>query len=298
MLSNKKRNFVLQGDLPNLKCFSLSFYLKTHYYNELILPLLYRMSNLEELGLYLRVHVVKTFIDGNHLKENILNRMSRLNQFTFCIRSSIFIRNQMYFTSTEDIQRTFIDFPINQIISYVDYFPNVGLSQCHIYSYPPLVEYFGNLTNNFPGGLFNHVRDVSLFDEHPFEHEFFRRIQKSFPFMERLCVFNHKPQNSKQSYQSNSNQSLDIIKYSLLNVLNISYVHNDYLEQFLCHTKTDLRNDIILYITYESLERVTNNFTRDITRINCAKINKLHLKGEKKWSNSLQEYFPYATIKK
>jgi hypothetical protein len=194
------------------------------------------MSNLEELGLYLRVSIQETFIDGNNLKENIINHMSRLNQFTFYIRSSIFIRNKIYLPSTEDIQRTFIDFPINQIISYVDYFPEAGYSHSHMYTYPSLVEYFDNLTNNFPGRLFNNVRHVSLFDEHPFEHEFFTRIQKSFPFIERLTVINDKPQNSKQSYQSNNNQSLDMIKYSFLNVLNIIYVHDDYIEQFLFHT--------------------------------------------------------------
>jgi hypothetical protein len=295
LLSNKKRNFVFQDDLPNLKCFSLSCYSETPFYNKLILPLLYQMSNLEELGLYLRVGVDETFIDGNYFKENIINRMSRLNQFIFYISSWMFIRNQMNFPSTEDIQRTFIDFPINSIISYVDYFSEAEQSQCHIYTYPSLVEYYDNITNNFPGGLFTNVRNVSLFDERPFEHEFFTRIQKSFPFIERLCVTNYKPQNDKQSHQSNNNQNLDIIKYSFLNVLNIN-AHDDYIEQFLFHTKTDLQNDIILYVKYECLERVTNNFRRDITRINCAKIKKLYLRDEAKCLNSLQGYFPYAKI--
>ena len=60
------------------------------------------------------------------------------------------------------------------------------------------MPYYNDITNNFPGGLFEYVRVVSLFDEHPFEHEFFLRIQKSFPFMERLSVNNNKPQNRKR----------------------------------------------------------------------------------------------------
>jgi hypothetical protein len=255
------------------------------------------MSNLEELGLYLRVYREETFIDGNNLKENVINRMSRLNQFIFYISSSMFIGNQMNFPSTEDIQRTFIEFPVNSIISYVDYFPEAERSQCHIYTYPSLVKYYHEITNHFPGGLFNNVRNVSLFDERPFEHEFFTRIQKSFPFIERLSVINDKPQNYNQSYQSNNNQNLDIIKYSFLNVLYIE-AHDDYIEQFLFQSKTDLQNDIILYMKYECLERVTHNFTREITRRNCAKVNRISFIGKAKYSNSLQEYFPYATIKK
>ncbi|CAF4358988.1 unnamed protein product, partial [Rotaria sordida] len=73
-------------------------------------------------------------------------------------------------------------------------------------------------------------------------------------------------------------------------------VHDDYIEQFLFHTKTYLQKNIIVYVDYESLQRVTHNFTRDSTRINCAKISKLHLWSQEKRSNSLEEYFPYAKI--
>ncbi|CAF5033202.1 unnamed protein product, partial [Rotaria sp. Silwood1] len=198
------QEIINQGDLPNLKCFSLSCYLATSYYNALILPLLYRMSNLEQLGLYIATTINTTFIDGNHLKRDIINRMSRLKQFTFYIHSSMINCNQLDFPSTEDIQRTFIDFPNNNIISYVDYFPEAKESQCHIYSYPSFMPYYDNITNNFPGGLYKYVRAISLFDEYPFEHEFFLRIQKSFPFIEELSVINYKSQNEKQSYESNN----------------------------------------------------------------------------------------------
>ncbi|CAF4772901.1 unnamed protein product, partial [Rotaria sp. Silwood2] len=296
---NQPHEIKNQGNLPNLKCFSLSCNLGTNYYDELILPLLHRMSNLEQLGLYVAIFIDTTFIDGNHLKKNIINRMSRLNQFKFYIRSFMHIRNQVNFPSTEDIQRTFIDFPNNNnIISYVDYFSEAKQSQCHIYSYPSFMPYYGNITNNFPGGLFKYVRVVSLFDEHPFEHEFFLRIQESFPFMEQLSVANYKSQNYKQSYESNNdNRNLSLIEYSFLGELVILNVHDDYIEQFLFNTKTYLQNNVLLHIKYESLKRVTHNFTREDTRINCAKINELKLYDKTKCSNSsLQEYFPYAKI--
>jgi hypothetical protein len=98
------------------------------------------MSNLEQLALYLRVHVDKTFFDGNNLKRNILNRLPQLNQFTFSIHSSMFSRNDINLPSTEDIQYTFSDFPNNKIISHVDYIPEAKQSQCHVYSYPSVMQ--------------------------------------------------------------------------------------------------------------------------------------------------------------
>ncbi|CAF1468157.1 unnamed protein product [Rotaria sordida] len=288
---------VDMGDLPNLKYFSLSSEHLTYDYNKTILPLLNRMSNLEELGLYLTVYVNETFIDGNHLKKNIINRMSRLNQFRFSINSIMCINNPIYFPTTEDIQETFIHFP-NGIISYVDYLSEFRLCLCHIYSYPSLMPYYSDITNNFPGGLFEYVRAVSLCDDAPFEHEFFIQIQKSFPFLERLSVINHKSQNRKQSYEfNNDNQNLSPIKYLFLNVINLFSAHDDYVEQFLLNTRTSLPNNVSLYINYKSLERVTHNFTRDATRINSTKISYLNLRAQNEYFNvSLKEYFPHAKI--
>ncbi|CAF1463531.1 unnamed protein product, partial [Adineta steineri] len=175
-----------QGDLPNLKCLSLTCYHGTLHYDELVLPLLYRMSNLEQLGLYLAVYGKTIFIDGNNLKKDILNRLLRLNQFTFYISSTVSFYDEMNLLSTEDIQRTFVDLVNSEVISYVDHFVESKENHCHIYSYPFVMQYFDEISNNFPGGLFNYVRVISLFDEYPFEHEFFLQIQKSFPFVEHI----------------------------------------------------------------------------------------------------------------
>ncbi|CAF1319549.1 unnamed protein product [Rotaria sp. Silwood1] len=116
-------------------------------------------------------------------------------------------------------------------------------------------------------------------------------------FTEGLSLANRKPQNGKQSYKSNSdNRNLSLIEYFFLNELYISNVHYDYIEKFLFDTKTYLQNNVILYVDYESLQRVTHNFARDATPTNSAKISKLHLCGQGKRSNSLEEYFPYSKL--
>ncbi|CAF2867656.1 unnamed protein product [Rotaria sp. Silwood2] len=286
-----------QVKIPNLKWFFLSCASETMYYNELILPLLYRMSNLEKLGLDLSVFVHERFIDGNNLKTNILNHMSNLNYFSFHICSCMFINNEMNLPSKQDVQQTFRDFKDNQIISYVDYFLERKQGQCHIYSYPSIMKYFDNITNNFPGGLYPYVRVVSLYDEYPFEHEFFIQIAQSFPRMEQLTLINHHAQKYKQSYKSmNDNQNSSIVKYWRLIRLNMLEVHDDYIEEFLFHTKTYLYNNILLDIKYKSLERVTHNFTRNDTQHNCTKINEIYLFGATQYSISLKNYFPFAKI--
>ncbi|CAF5159199.1 unnamed protein product, partial [Rotaria magnacalcarata] len=111
--------------LPNLKCFSLYCDTDTSCYDELIVPLLLRMLNLEKLHLHLIIFCKNTFIDGNLLKRNVMNHMPQINKFTFNIRSSMSLRNQINLLSNEDIQYTFNDFQNNQIISCVDYFSEI-----------------------------------------------------------------------------------------------------------------------------------------------------------------------------
>ncbi|CAF1141228.1 unnamed protein product [Rotaria magnacalcarata] len=68
----------------------------------------------------------------------------------------------------------------------------------HIYSYPYKLNYYDDITNNLPGGILKYVCKVSLFNEHPFEHEFFLRIAQSFSMMENLTVRNEKRQINKR----------------------------------------------------------------------------------------------------
>ncbi|CAF1320300.1 unnamed protein product [Rotaria sordida] len=70
--------------LLKLKCFSLITYSRTDFYDSRVVPLLCRMSNLEELTLYLSIRRIEsTYIDGTHLYDEILIHMPQLNKFNF-----------------------------------------------------------------------------------------------------------------------------------------------------------------------------------------------------------------------
>ncbi|CAF1080942.1 unnamed protein product [Rotaria sordida] len=264
MINNNER-------LSNMKCFSMTSSCETCFYDELIVPLLQRI--------------------------HIFNHMSRLNIFTFNIRSKISFYDQMNLLSNEDIKNTLTnlgdDYKIN---CCVDYFSKEKTGQCHIYSYPYSLTYYDNITNNFSGGLFKYVHNVSLFDERPFEHEFFIRITQAFPFLKQLTINNLTPQNHKQYENLNNNQDLPIIKYPYLTDLDFIDVHDDYIEQFLVNTKTYLSNYIHTIIDYNSLQRVTHNFTREATRINCYKFSRLIFCDVLDFPKHIVDYFPHAEI--
>lgn len=91
--------------------------------------------------------------------------------------------------------------------------------------------------------------------------------------MEQLTVTNQKPQRMKSWRNSlDDHEELSIIQYPHLINLLLNEAHKDYIEEFLDDTRTCLPNGIRLRLTYNSLRRVTHNFTRESTRANCRKV--------------------------
>ncbi len=258
-------------------------------FDETIVLFLRRMLNLEELHLHIVVECYEKFIDGDTLNKDIIIYMPRLYNFTFNIWSIIDHRYQTNFPLNEDIQRTFEYFSNNQTITSIDHFQEEKRSECHIYSYPYIWKFYNNISNNFQGGLFTSVTEVSLYDEHPFELEFFLRITQSFPLMKKLVINNRKAQNNKQISS--------IIEYPNLTRLDLSDTHDDYVELFLFDTKISLPNNLHICIEYQSLQRVTDYFTRDTTRNNCEKLAVLYFHPINQIDERFNNYFPHTRIR-
>ncbi|UJR29436.1 hypothetical protein I4U23_010648 [Adineta vaga] len=164
----------------------------------------------------------------------------------------------------------------------------LGRGECHIYSYP-YEQKENHRINNFRGGMFKYVREISLLDERPFDHKFFFQISQSFPLMEKLTLINGKAQNDK-------NENLLLIEYPHLFCLDLVEVHEDYLEQFLIDTNTCLPNNVYLMIDYQVLKKATRNFIRQTMRTNCSKRHRLVLFRECEITDDLGQYFPQAKI--
>ncbi|CAF2066093.1 unnamed protein product [Rotaria magnacalcarata] len=260
--------------LPNVRFFSLCCKEKIHDFDELIVPRLRRMLNLKELDLNVVAESHEKFIDGDTLQKYIIIYMPQLHKFTFNICSTINHRN---FSLNEHIQKMHI------------------ISQYHIYSYRCKLKVYSDITNNFPGRLFTSVTKVSLYDERPFEHEFFLRIAESFPFMKELTIENRKAL-GRLIKRINDNQILSIIEYPNLNRLDLTKTHDDYIELSLFDTKMSLPHNIHHCVGYHSLKRVTYCFTRYITGYNCAKLPALYLSPVDERDESVHYYLPHTCI--
>ncbi|CAF4505026.1 unnamed protein product, partial [Rotaria sp. Silwood2] len=153
--------------LIKLKHFSLTSIHHTIFYDKQVVPLLHRMSNLEELTLSLSVlRSESTFIDGNHLYDEILVHMPRLNKFTFSIITQIVNENiRIDFPSNDDIQLSFTKREYNQVDSYADFNSTTNIARC---------------------GIFNKVRHLIMTDTSAFEHKLFKLVSQDFPCLEHL----------------------------------------------------------------------------------------------------------------
>ncbi|CAF4340298.1 unnamed protein product, partial [Rotaria sp. Silwood2] len=286
--------------LPKLKHFSLTSYPHTFLYDNLIIPLLRRMINLEELILDLSIiRSNKNYIDGIQLYDDILIDMPRLNKFTFNIYTNVDKKNVgIVFSSNEDIQRSFRRKEYGSVASHIEIFtrenqrkchnyssPYEFKSRCHIYSLPYQFRTYHFLNNSFEGGIFVNVQFLVMTDFCPFEHNFFKVISQSFPLLKKMDIMNKELRKDKQ-------KSLSLIKFSYLIYLDLQGAHADYAEQFLVDKYCHLPCLLNLNIDYESLVLVTNNFTNDATRLTCSKLTSLRINEPFVPPKNFYQYFP------
>ncbi|CAF1360576.1 unnamed protein product [Rotaria sordida] len=250
------KRILLAGEYPNL-CELGLFNIQSEIFQRLFA---------EKLSLNISVHR-STFIDGNDLND-IISHMPNLKNFICSIHSNVYIDDLIHLPSNQSIQRTLKNLEKYEIVSYTDYFPNDKIGQCHIFSHSYATNSLRRLTNSFPGGLFKFVHEISLYDEHPFEHEFFVCIAQAFPFLKILTIDNKSSQSKRHCQSSNEdNRNLSIVEYHHLIQLRLFTAHDDYIEQFLLDTKTRLSNDIFLGANYDA-EFVSSISIRRDSRIN------------------------------
>ncbi|CAF1289869.1 unnamed protein product [Adineta steineri] len=291
---------ILHADYyPNLHKLTLlnaEMDMASHIFN--VAPLLRRMSNLEKLTLSLSVRRRNSFIDGIYLTDEICSSIPHLHTFIFDIVSDDTRFYAHPKPSSNDIRQTFIERGYHADC-YIDYYTDVitdRLGRCHVYSLPFTTEHIQYISSRFPGGVFRNVRVLRVVDtKRSFGKTFFAKISRSFPLLTRLTVSNAIEQVEKPSWRLKKfNETSSIITYPHLAELVLSDVHIDYVEQFLFSFNTCLPCLNSLHVQYEHLTTITENFTRDATRMNCAKVKRIvfnrviHL-GQ---SRNFYRYFP------
>ncbi|CAF1139477.1 unnamed protein product [Adineta steineri] len=281
--------------LSNLKCFSLTLFWATLEYDNLILPLLHQMSFLEKLTLSFTIRDRISFIDGNHLVIDIISKKPYLHTFIFDIVTNCAIADEQLLPTSDDVRCPLIQRGYN-VGYYIDYLYD-SIGRCHIYSLPFTMERIQDITIKFPGGVFTHVRHLVVHDFfRSIEHDFFLLISQAFPLLKHMTVVSLMEQKKKQSNKSDEyEETSSIIKYSHLTTLKLSQAHIDYAKELLLDSNTRLPCLNKLYIDYEKLANVTEDFTSDAAHVNCAKLKNLILYG----STNINEtnffnYFPFV----
>ncbi|CAF2114504.1 unnamed protein product [Rotaria magnacalcarata] len=269
-INDSSSNIDNTKKLPKLKYFSLSSSCYTYCYNNRIVPLLRRMSNIEELTLFLSIlRNESTYIVGTQLYNDFLVYMPRLNKFTFSIHTQINNNDiDIDLPSANDILNSFTKIGYRQVDLYANDKLTNSTGYCHVYSLPYHFDNFMFMTNRFPGGIFNTVRLLVMLDVHPFENDLFKIISQNFPLLQRLSIDNREPQKTKQ-------HSSTIITFPHLYKLDVRKAHIDYAVEFLFDKNISLPRLTYLFIEYDTLATITEGFTNDAARRTCAQIKTL-----------------------
>jgi len=259
----------------------------TFYYDKQIVPLLRRMSNLEELTLFLRVkRFNSTFIDGKQLYNDFLIYMTQLQKFSFSIHTQLMNKDVgIKLPSSNDLRNSFFELGYKDIDAFGDINFVNHRANSHIYSVPYQFKKFYFMTSTFQGGKFDQVRRLIMFDRRPFEHRLFQIIARDLPFLQRLIVNNHEKQQVKD-------HSDEYITFSRLCELCLGDSHTDYVMEFLSNENIDLPRLTSLAVTYQTLATVTNSFTHNQARRICNRITHLSFLEPFVRPNNFHLYFP------
>ncbi|CAF3216243.1 unnamed protein product [Rotaria sp. Silwood2] len=194
--------------------------------------------------------------------------------------------------SNDDIQRTFTNIKYGQTACIIDYFSGFNVI-CHVYSLPFAFTRLEKITNGFPTIVFNNVTRLYAYDVIPMNHEFFMRIGQAFPVLKLFTI----QTDAKCTWEPDElgfdeTSSYSVIEYSHLTSLDIANTNIDCVVQFLHERSIHLPRLTELKINYHELKTVTMNFTRDETRRNCSKVERLVLfQAPTVVSKEVYEYF-------
>ncbi|CAF1007740.1 unnamed protein product [Adineta ricciae] len=289
-IGNRISRSYNMDDLPNLHCFSLICYNDTTGFQNLVVPLLRRMSYLKELTIYIQICHTFLFVSGHYLDNEILNRMFQLQIFKFYFASQTNTHDLSIRLSNEDIEKTFTNKGQRHMTSMVDYIDSMGMIS-RVFSIPFQFTRLRDITNNLPTTVYDSVTHLKLSDEKPFNYEFFYRLARIFPSVRSLCIWNLlSPFSTYREYCSKDEHWCSMIEYSQLISLDISFTHIHYVEQFLNETKVCLPRLTELKVKHRHLRTVTDNFTRDVTRRNYSDLisHSILTNGLKKKFQNLQ----------
>ncbi|CAF2986919.1 unnamed protein product [Rotaria socialis] len=278
------------SELPNMEVFSLIHYGLIEEYNDKFVSLVRRMLYLEKLTLYLRIACPSVYMDPISLISEFSVNTSRLHSFNFYLSTENNKNDLARSLSNNNIKQNFTNTGYQEVSSIVSF--SACTATHHVFTLPfEFVKLLG-IGNIFPNIVFKNVIELCVRDMVPFEHEFFLRIAQAFPRLQRFYISDLSSQSHNWKKSTDIVEPHQIVEYPHLTFLDITRVSIKYVEQLLDETKTHLPSLTELHVRYEDLRVVTEDFTRELTRRNCAKVTRLKTWREIVGSKDFYIYFP------
>lgn len=248
------------------------------------------MLNLERLTLYLRIGCQNVFIDPIDLLDDFSLHLSRLYSFKFYLSTENKKDDLIRYLANNDIKHNYKKLGCEEILDMASFTRNTGTY--HVFTVPFEFTLLMSVGNIFPNIVFFNVIDLWIYDIVPFEHEFFLRIARAFPLLKRFYLTTLTTMSSNLLKSSDSIPTAEIVEYPHLVLLDLERTDTNYVEQFLNDNKTHLPCLSELFVFYEQLRIITNDFTREETRRNCGNVKKLCTRREIVGSKHFYTYFP------
>ena len=258
-----------------MKRFSLVSSDVTDYCGSLVVRLLRRMCQLEELRLRVTSDRAEDnwLLDGQLLHDEVVAHLPHLKQFQFSLFNYLDkLPVLAAIPSKNDVQRSFAENRFGSIGSSVECHPVRNKGFYHVYSLPFAFEVFKCLSHGYNrSDDFSRVTTMIMYGYASFEHGLFANIAEDFPRLAYLAIHNMCPQKMKK--HRGTIEPAPLITFPRLERILLTDAHVDYVEQFLVDRITRLPRFHDLEVYFKDLVKLTDNFTSDAARHNCSQVN-------------------------
>ena len=144
------------------------------------------MTNLEELTLYFRIKGESKSLSPNHFDNEIRLQMPRLHTLSFYFSTE-------HADAARCIDIDILNYYVQQNFNNMKYGPVTSVVNrmapteviCHIFSVPFQFHFLQCVGKNIANLVFNSVTHLKLQDYNEYRYEFFLRLSRAFPFLQK-----------------------------------------------------------------------------------------------------------------
>ena len=162
----------------------------------------------------------------------------------------------------------------------------------HFFTLPAEFTSMMQLGRDFPETRFRHVVLLWVSNEGPFDHGFFVRVARCFPVLRLFHVEEGYAELEHPADFHRPTHPDQVIEFPLVDSLHLYTATRHGIEQMLNENLTRLPRLARLTIISKDLSTVTQNFTRQETRRNCARVTELITYQVTVGTEDYHEHFP------